>query len=87
MTTKIKLELNLDTLIEAINALDFEAKRKLWIMLDHQMQGVEIEGTDEIISPQEIAVSENAWDNYISGDDIGISSGDLKRKLLGKNDG
>lgn len=85
MTVTIKLELDLDTLMEAINSLDFEAKRKLWTMLNQEMQGIEVEGSNEIISIEEIAVSENAWQNYISGCDTGISSQDLKKKLLEKN--
>jgi hypothetical protein len=85
MTVTIKLELDLDMLMEAINSLDFEAKRKLWTMLNQEMQGIEVEGSNEIISFEEITVSENAWQNYISGRDTGISSQDLKKKLLGEN--
>jgi hypothetical protein len=85
MTVTIKLELDLDTLMEAINSLDFETKRKLWTMLNQEIQGIEVEGSNEIISLEEITVSENAWQNYIYGRDHGISSQDLKRKLLGEN--
>jgi hypothetical protein len=46
---------------------------------------VEVEGTDEIISSEEIAVSDAAWQDYISGRDFGISSKELKRKLFGEH--
>ncbi|WP_204106346.1 MULTISPECIES: hypothetical protein [Spirulina sp. CCY15215] len=46
---------------------------------------VEVEGTDEVISPEEIAISDAAWQDYISGRDRGISSKELKRKLFGEN--
>ncbi len=35
---------------------------------------VEVEGDDEIISPEEIAQSEAAWQDYVAGRDSGLSS-------------
>jgi hypothetical protein len=74
-----------ESLIEIVSSLDFEEKRQLWQILDQEMRTVKIEDDDEVIAPEEIAISENAWDDYISGRDSGISSQDLKRKLFGKN--
>ncbi len=82
MVATIKLELNLDTLIEAINSLDLEEKQKLWLILDWQIQGIKVENSDEVVSIDEIVTSEEAWNNYIAGNDKGISSQELKRKLL-----
>lgn len=85
MVATIKLELNLDTLIKAVNSLNWEEKHKLWSILNEQMEGVKVEDRDEIISIQEIVESEKAWDDYINGKDKGISSQDLKTRLLGKD--
>ncbi len=35
---------------------------------------VEVEGDDEIISPEEITESEAAWQDYLAGRDSGLSS-------------
>ena len=48
-------------------------------------QSIEVEGDDETIPIEEIIKSQTAWDDYLSGKDPGISSQDLKRKLLGNN--
>ncbi|BAQ60717.1 hypothetical protein GM3708_1123 [Geminocystis sp. NIES-3708] len=42
----------------------------------------ELGETDDIISELEIAESQEAWQNYLTGKDKGISSSELKRKLL-----
>ncbi|WP_373479696.1 hypothetical protein [Geminocystis sp.] len=42
----------------------------------------ELEETKDIISELEIAESEEAWQDYLTGKDKGISSSDLKKKLL-----
>ncbi|TAG66544.1 MAG: hypothetical protein EAZ25_11385 [Oscillatoriales cyanobacterium] len=39
---------------------------------------------DEVISAEEIAESEAAWQDYKAGRDRGISSQELKRKLFGE---
>lgn len=39
---------------------------------------------DEIITTEEIAESEAAWQDYLAGRDRGISSKELKQKLLGE---
>jgi hypothetical protein len=44
---------------------------------------VEVEGADEIISGEEIAESEMALQDYLSGCDTGISSEALKQQLFG----
>ena len=43
-----------------------------------------IEDDDEIITDEEIAESEAAWQDYLAGRDRGISSKELKQKLLGE---
>ncbi|NEP28346.1 hypothetical protein, partial [Moorena sp. SIO3I6] len=48
-------------------------------------QAIEVEGDEETIPITEIVQSQEAWKNYLSGNDKGISSKDLKRKLLGDN--
>lgn len=44
----------------------------------------EVEDNDEIITDEEIAESEAAWQDYLAGRDRGISSKELKQKLLGE---
>ncbi|NET68573.1 MAG: BrnA antitoxin family protein [Moorea sp. SIO1G6] len=48
--------------------------------IQHQL--IELEGVQETIPRTEIVQSQEAWENYRSGNDKGISSKDLKRKLL-----
>lgn len=45
----------------------------------------EAEEDDEVITSEEIAESEAAWEDYLAGRDRGISSKELKQKLLGEN--
>ena len=45
-------------------------------------QSIEI-NDDEEISIEELEQSKIAWEDYVLGKDKGISSKDLKRKLLG----
>lgn len=47
-------------------------------------QPVEVEGEDEVITAEEIAESEVAWQDYLAGRDPGISSQELKLKLFGE---
>ena len=44
-----------------------------------------VEGSDEMISPTEIAESEAAFQDYLAGRDRGISSKELKQQLLGED--
>lgn len=39
---------------------------------------------DEDISPEELVESEAAYQDYLSGRDLGVSLEDLKRELFGK---
>lgn len=48
-------------------------------------QPVEVEGDEEFISSEEIAQSDAAWQDYLTGRDIGVSSKEFKRKLFGEN--
>ncbi len=45
-------------------------------------QPVEVEGSDELFSVAEIAESEAALQNYWKGSDRGLSSADLKQKIM-----
>ena len=46
-----------------------------------------VEGTDELVSLQEIEASENALQDYRTGRETGLSPEALKLKLFGKNVG
>lgn len=46
-------------------------------------QPVEVEGTDEIISAEEISESDAALQEYWTGRDTGMTSAALKQKLFG----
>ena len=48
-------------------------------------QYVQVEDTDEVVSQTEIAESEKAWQDYLAGEDKGISSSELKNKLFIKD--
>jgi hypothetical protein len=48
-------------------------------------QPVEVEGSDELISTEEIAESEAALQNYWAGIDRGVPSAELKQRLFGGN--
>lgn len=54
----------------------------LSISLSHP---IEVEGTDEVISAQEIAESEAALREYRAGRDTGMTSAALKQKLFGES--
>ncbi|MFB2939009.1 hypothetical protein ACE1B6_27465 [Aerosakkonemataceae cyanobacterium BLCC-F154] len=44
----------------------------------------EVEEDDEVMTTEEIAESEAAWEDYLAGRDRGISSKELKQRLLGE---
>jgi hypothetical protein len=46
-------------------------------------QPVAVEGTDEVISAEEIAESDIAWKEYLAGQDQGVGANELKRQLFG----
>lgn len=51
-----------------------------------QFQPVFVEGDEnEIISPEDIAESEAAWQDYLTGKDQGISLEKLEQELWGEN--
>jgi hypothetical protein len=51
-----------------------------------KIEPVVVEGDEnEVISPEEIAESEAAWQDYLSGKDQGISLEELEQELLGEN--
>ncbi|OKH39392.1 hypothetical protein NIES2119_06535 [[Phormidium ambiguum] IAM M-71] len=45
----------------------------------------EVEEDAEVMTTEEIAESEAAWEDYLAGRDHGISSKELKQRLLGEN--
>lgn len=48
-------------------------------------QSAAVEESDEVILPAEIAQSEAAFRDYLTGRDSGITSKELKRQLFGEN--
>lgn len=74
--TKVLNEVNKLTITEKLRLLE-ELKNCL-------NQSGEFEETEEIISSEEIAESEIAWQDYLSGKDQGVSSRELKKWLKAK---
>lgn len=60
-----------------------EQKQLRDALLEFVHSSVEVEGSDEIISEEEIAESDTALQDYLSGHDPGVSSEVLKQKLFG----
>ncbi|GBF82745.1 hypothetical protein [Aphanothece sacrum] len=79
MTTynQVLTEIQSLSLSEQLRLLD-----ELKVLVSHS---IEVEGDDETIPIEDIMQSQTAWEDYISGKDQGITSQDLKRKLLGEN--
>lgn len=79
MTTynQVLSEIQSLSLSEQLRLLD-----ELKVLVSHS---IEVEGDDETIPIEDILQSQAAWEDYISGKDQGITSQDLKRKLLGEN--
>ncbi|MGK7885215.1 MAG: hypothetical protein AB4057_11395 [Crocosphaera sp.] len=51
-----------------------------------QFEPIVVEGDEnEVIPPEDIAESEAAWQNYLAGQDKGISLEELEEELLGEN--
>ena len=51
-----------------------------------QFEPVIVEGDEnEVISPEDIAESEAAWQDYLAGKDQGISLEELEQELWGDN--
>ena len=60
------------------------AKTGYWARRGGGMLMFEAGSMDEVISAEEIAESEAAWQDYQAGRDRGISSQDIKLKLFGE---
>jgi hypothetical protein len=72
--------------LSQIKSLSLSEKLKLLDELKELVnQPIEVEGEDETIPSEKIIQSQTAWDDYINGKDQGISSQELKRKLLEDN--
>lgn len=72
--------------LSQIKSLSLSEKLKLLDELKELVnQPIEVEGEDETIPSEKIIQSQTAWDDYIHGKDKGISSQELKRKLLEDN--
>ena len=76
---------NYNQVLSQVCSLSFSEKLQLLDELRVLVnQPIEVEGDDEAIPIEEIVQSQAAWEDYLSGKDRGISSKDLKRKLLGE---
>jgi hypothetical protein len=62
-----------------------EQVRLLQALSQMVYQAVEVEGTEEVISAEEIAASDLAWREYLAGVDQGVKGEELKRQLFGEN--
>lgn len=75
-------------ILKQVQQMSVSDQFKLFNSLKNSLsQYVEVEDSDEVISQAEIAESEQAWQDYITGKDRGISSSELKKKLLLNQDG
>ena len=69
--------------IKQVQKMSISEQFKLFNTLKNSLaQYIEVEDSDEVISQAEIAESEEAWQEYITGKDKGITSRELKNKLL-----
>lgn len=76
---------NYNQVLSQVSSLSLAEKVKLLEELKNLInESVEIDD-DEDISREELQQSQTAWEDYISGKDIGISSKELKRQLLGED--
>lgn len=76
----MKETITFDSIIKAIPQLAWKQKIQLQKILHQEITKIELEETEEIITVEEIMASEEAWQNYLSGKDKGISSQELKQK-------
>jgi hypothetical protein len=77
---------NYNQVLNQVQSLSITDKLKLLDELKTLVgQPVEVEGDNEVIPSEEIAQSQAAWEDYLAGRDRGISSKELKRRLLGEN--
>ncbi|MGV0024598.1 hypothetical protein [Phormidesmis priestleyi] len=75
-----------EEVLSLVQRLPIEEQVRLLHRLSQMIyQPVEVEGDDEAIPPEEIAESEAAWQEYLSGRDLGLSSDLIKRQLSGEN--
>lgn len=73
------------TLVQNLNADDrFRLLEELKVLV---YDPIAVEGTDEVISAEEIADSDAALQDYQTGRDRGLSSVALKQRLFGHNVG
>jgi L-rhamnose mutarotase len=69
--------------IKQVQKMSISEQFKLFNTLkDFLAQYIEVEDSHEFISQAEIEESEEAWQEYITGKDKGITSRELKKKLL-----
>ncbi|NES82209.1 MAG: hypothetical protein F6K10_12850 [Moorea sp. SIO2B7] len=77
---------NYNQILSQIHSLSLSEQLRLLEELNLLVnQATEVQGEPETISREEIIQSQEAWEDYISGKDQGITSKDLKHKLLGEN--
>lgn len=74
-----------EEVLSQVQALSFTEKTRLLFALTALVRRpVEVEDDEETIPPEEIAESEAAWHDYLTGYDQGVSSQELKLKLFAK---
>lgn len=75
-----------EEVLQLAQALQPNEQNRLLAALARMVYGsVEIEDSDEMISAEELAESDLAMQAYYSGDDLGLSAADLRRKLFGES--
>ncbi|MBW4418197.1 MAG: hypothetical protein KME13_03090 [Myxacorys californica WJT36-NPBG1] len=75
-----------EEVLDLAQRLNLDEQVQLLQALSHLIyRSAAVEGSDEVISPAEIAESEAAIQDYLAGRDRGISSKALRRQLLGEH--
>lgn len=75
-----------EEVLDLAQRLNLDEQIQLWKMLSQLIYpSAIVEGSDEMVSPIEIAESEAAFQDYLTGRDRGIGSKELKQQLFGEN--
>jgi hypothetical protein len=75
-----------EEVLDLAQKLNLDDQVQLWKVLSQLIYpSAPVEGSDEVISPDEIAESEAAFQDYLMKRDRGLSSKELKQQLLGEN--
>lgn len=71
--------------LNQVQSLSYSDQLKLLQELSHWLNQTADVQDDEVISQDEILQSQEAWDDYLAGNDQGVTSQELKRRLSGNN--